>query len=372
MTPKSLISVVAVRAAVALSAAAIGFAAPVPSARADTFGEMEANDTKATANAVNLGTATTATITGSSPNNAAASADYFKITTAYTTPGIYLNQLQLANGTQNIGSLRALTQASGTITAGTDALFQSSPASGTPMPYGLSQYYSFGGAGKTQSMYYKVSGASSSTGGDYTSNFTSSRITPNQTGTNLRPGVLNFSAQANVGSSGVASNTEIVVLDSNFNVYIDNVSGSSTNGYAANNDNGSNGFNLTRQFSPGTYYIAISISNVATDDAAPPDELATSRNNPVLDFDNVIATNNTFYNGNNGNTRPADFIISDGNGNAYYTSSGQVIGSLYALNFYSFTVVPEPATWLSGALTAGLLGWGVRRRRSIAVGISPL
>jgi hypothetical protein len=111
------------------------------------------------------------------------------------------------------------------------------------------------------------------------------------------------------------------------------------------------------------------VSNVATNDAAPTDEASTSRNNQVLDFDNVIATTNVFYDGYNGNTRPSDFSVTDSAGKVY-TSSGQVVPSLYALNFYSFTVapavtvVPEAGTFALVLPVLGLVAVGVVRRRN--------
>ncbi|MBC8139249.1 MAG: PEP-CTERM sorting domain-containing protein [Fibrella sp.] len=328
------------------------------------FAETESNNTKPTANVLNLGTGTSATISGASATSG--DIDYYRINTTYQTPGIYRNQIQLSNTTQFTGSIRSLTQVAGVVTAGSDVLFQSSLGAGTATPYDFNQYYSFGGTNKTQSMNYRILSSSSSTGGAYTATFSSSLITPTDIG-NFTPGTLNFSALANIGSSGVATNTEIVVLDSNYNVYYDNVASSPTFGFAAVNDNAAAGFNLTRNFDVGTYYIAIGIGNVATNDSAPTDEATTSRNNPVLDFDNVIATNNTFYNGNNGNTRPANFAITDSDG-APYSSSGQVIPSLYALNFYSFTVrtpaaiVPEAGTLALILPALGLVGAATLRR----------
>ncbi len=353
----SQVSTVSTRT-VGMLAAGLWLAALItPSARAD-FNEAESNDTKATANAFGFGTATSATISGTSATTA--DSDYFKITTAYTTPGFYVNTLTLNNTTGFIGSIRGLSQTTGAINAGTDVVFQSTVTSGTASPFGVNQFYSAGGAGKSQSLYYKVVAATGG-GGAYTSTFASTLITPTALAPTFNAGTINFNAQANVGSSGVATNTEIVIFDSARNVYYDNVTGSPTFGLVANNDtNGS--FALSRNFGRGTYYIAIGISNVATGDAAASDDPIKS--NAVLDFANVIATNNQFYNGNNGNTRPSDFTITDGAGTTY-SSAGQVIGSLYSLNFYSFTVVPEPgevACYLAGGLCVLALG-----RRFLAV-----
>ena len=342
----------------------------VPSAYAQ-FVETEANDTKATANVLNFITATSATISGTSATNA--DQDYYRVNTSYTTAGIYVNQFQVNNGTQFISSLRALTQTTGTVNAGTDALFQSSVSSGTASPYGFNQYYSFGGAGKTQSVYYKVVSSSSTTGGSYTATFSSARITPTAVAPSgagqFTPGRITLAAQANLGGTNgtTATDTAVIVLDSSFNVYFDNVAGSPTNGYAAINNNPGSGvssFSLSRAFIPGTYYIAIGINNLATNQGAAPDD--ATRSNGVLDSVNALATNNTFYNGNNNLTRPSDFTITDASGNTY-TSSGQVIPSLFAVNFYTFTVVPEPSTW--AILGVGVVGMGIvasRRRRTIA------
>lgn len=334
----------------------------LPTARAQ-YVETEPNNDKTAADILNLGSATSATISGTSANNTAAENDYFRINTAYTTPGIYVNQLQFNNASANVGSIRALTQTAGTINAGTDAIFQSTLSTGNATPYGFNQYYSFGGAGKTQSVCYKVVGNSSATGGVYTATFMSTRITPTNIGS-FRPGRMTLAATSNVGSSGVATDTSVAVFDANFNVYYDNVAGSSTPGYAASNNNaatGVSGFSLNRAFVPGTYYMAIGINNLATNQPAAPDD--TTRGNSVLDFANVVATSNTFYNGNNGNTRPSDFTVTDGSGNTY-TSSGQVVPSLYALNFYTFTVtaVPEPGTVAALAI-GGLMLAAYRRRR---------
>lgn len=343
---------------------AVAVLSKLPGAHAQ-YTEVESNNDKTSANVLNFGTATSATISGTSANNTNAEADYFRVNTTYTTPGIYVNQLQFGNTSTNIGSIRALTQTTGTVNTGTDVIFQSTFTTGTATPYGFNQYYSFGGAGKTQSVYYKVVGNSSTTGGPYTATFSSSRVTPTNIGS-FRPGRLTLAGIATAGSSGQPTDTSVVVFDANFNVYYDKVSGSNTFGYAASNNNPASGvstFSLNRAFAAGTYYIAIGINNVATNQASAPDEAV--RGNSVLDFPNVIATSNSFYNGNNGNTRPSNFTVTDDAGNTY-TSSGQMIPSLYALNFYTFTVaaVPEPGT--TAALVAGALGLAAARRRSRA------
>ena len=346
------------------SVALLGTACVVPSIAYAQYVETESNNDKTTANVLNLGTATSATISGTSANNSFAEYDYFRINTNYTTAGIYRNQLQLNNnGTQNIGRIRGLSQSAGVINAGTSTPFQTSPSNSTPMPYGFNQYYSFGGAGKTQSVYYEVNGVGNATGGAYTTTFTSTLVTPTNIGS-IGQGDITFSALANIGSSGVATNTSIVVLDSNYNVYYDNVPSSATFGYAASNDSASAGFALKRRFDPGTYYIAVGIGVLATNQAAAPDEVAASKNNQVLDFGNVIATNSSFYNGNNGNTRPSDFTIANSYGNTVYTSSGQVIPSLDAVNFYRFTVfpTPEPSSFALAAVSLLTTAAFLRRR----------
>lgn len=329
------------------------------------FVESESNDTKATADVVALGTATSATIRGDSAGNT--DPDYFRISTTYTTPGIYRNQIQLDDTTSFTASLRGLTQAASVISSSNDVLFQASQRTGSAQPYGFNQYYSFGGEGKTQTMNYRIIGATMNTGGSYVATFTSSLVTPTSIGSFV-PGTINFAALANQGTGGV-TNSEIMVFDSGFKLYADNVAGSPTLGLSAANDNSTNtGFSLTRQFGVGTYYIAIGVSNIATNAAAPTDDTNAGRNALVLETDNVIATTNTFYDGNNGNTRPSDFSVTDSAGKVY-TSSGQVVPSLYALNFYSFTVAPAAVVPEAGTLTLvlpvlGLVAAGVVRRRN--------
>jgi hypothetical protein len=134
-------------------------------------------------------------------------------------------------------------------------LFQASQRTGAAQPYGFNQYYSFGGAGKRQTMNYRIIGANASTGGSYVATFTSSLVTPTSLDSFV-PGMINFAALTNQGTGGV-TNSEIMIFDSGFNLYADNVAGSPTLGLEAANDSAASGFALTRQFGVGTYYIAI-------------------------------------------------------------------------------------------------------------------
>ncbi|MBK8913108.1 MAG: hypothetical protein IPM64_00660 [Phycisphaerales bacterium] len=228
--------------------------------------EVEPNNTKLTAHVVALSCngSIGGTSTGSS-GSGVGSADYFRIATPAAALGIYRHRLEYATDSscnQHSVSLRGLTQTSGTIFGGTDAVLQLGFAGGLCSTQ-FSQWYGFG---KQEFVYYRVTGTAA-TYGNYTATLRCEPVTP-IAGPVLRNGNIT------IARSGHTTNTDFWVYDAN----LDPVAG-------FGNDEPNS---LTRTFFlAGTYYLAVSDSNLANNLASNmADE--TFRNGPVLDSANAV------------------------------------------------------------------------------------
>jgi hypothetical protein len=245
--------------------------------------ETEPNDNKAAANPAVLANGGTITghTTGSSTINAGpASADNFLVQTAAAPLGIYLHQMTVNSEVGNHTlTIRGLTQTAGSINFGTDSAIQTSSSTTTPPRF--IQWYGFG---KQEQVYMRVTGASTTTS-DYTVTLNSSQVTPLDAGTYY---------QGNITLSRAAGNTadcDMWVYDSQFNAIAD----------YGNDDPDT----LTRNFAPGTYYVAYSASNLANNQpAASGDTFLTGA---VLDFADAVASSATTTQANLGIRIADDF-----------------------------------------------------------------
>lgn len=269
------------------SAAACGSALCIQAAKAET----EPNESKTTATVVTLASqgdylsgATTGTVTTAG----ATSVDYYRVKTPAASPGIYRHRLELrSTGAQAttdlyVGKIQGLGQTGataavwneaspsvGTATT-TDTLIQTS-ATSNMIPPRTSQWYGFG---KQEELYYRVEGTTATTG-NYRAVWTSEQVTPTDIGT-FASGLITISA---VGQ-GHTTDTDMWVYDSNFNAITGwGNDGASTNGGAAATSTQSF---LKRNFAPGTYYIGMTITNLASNKASPCDD--NNRTGNLLDF----------------------------------------------------------------------------------------
>ena len=91
---------------------------------------------------------------------------------------------------------------------------------------------------------------------------------------------------------------------------------------------------MTRTFVPGTYYLAISTSNLANNLASPPDD--NWRGGSVMDFPDAVLNNDTTAN------KACNVQFTDATGHTYRVDSTKV--GAFDVNFIQFTVTPEPAS----------------------------
>ncbi len=327
---------------VALAGLALGAAAS-----ATTFNEVEGNDNKAGANLISgllHGDTIVGNTTGASTTvPGAASADYFRVRTATSPLGIYVNRLVITTtGTVgHTGTIRGLNQTAGGAAGGQigalDNTVQTANTVGGVAR--TSQWYTFG---READIYYRVAGTASTTA-DYTATYSQSAVTANVISGNFNAGNITITT---IGQ-GHTTDTDFWVYDANFNAIA---------GYG-NDDNsvagGGPGTGLTslmtRNFAAGTYYLAIANFNTANNQASPFDERTQSGN--VMDFADTLANSSATANVN------VSFSMSDGVNTLAVAATR---ASAFDVLFYQFTVVPTPGA----AALLGLAGLaGVRRRR---------
>jgi hypothetical protein len=305
---------------VALWAVAVAVALVSP-ARATDFNEVEPNQTKASADTNGTivlapgdtinGLTTSSSTTGASPANV----DMFHVKTGPLPLGIYLHRLTITTTgtTGHTGTIRALTQTAGVINTGTDTTLQSSSTVTTP-PRSNAWY----GFGKEEELYWRIAGTTSTTA-NYVSTFsTEGPIAPTTIGP-FTEGQITITTELLAGTN----NTEILVFDSN----LDPVPGFM-------NDDTFMGANtrstLTRTFTPGTYYVAVSTQDAATNEASPADD--DDRDQPVLDFAGAFVRESTAT-----VVVDLDFSITDVNGTQTFSNQLPTNFS-YQIAWYTFTV----------------------------------
>jgi hypothetical protein len=323
--------------------AAIAGSAAATTAMAATFTETENNNVKLAANAFTLaaGDILTGTSTGTSTTTTGnASADFFRLRTGAAPASIYLHTLTRTSTAAHSGAIMGVGQSG----APSDTTTVQSATS--------SNVYKWYGFGKQEELYFRVTGTSSTTAA-YTFEYNSTVITPlnggtYDTGGPNTPGNFTFKHKG-------AIDGEIFLFDSNFNEIGHNdddntvVSGLSSR--------------LDATLLPGTYYIAISDFNTASQTA---NGAAANGGNPLY-ADRSTAGSRTDFGDllvrSSGLTRAAngDFGLSvDFNASgAVISESDGAIGQ--EVEWYVITVIPSPGSASLLAL-GGLLS--LRRRRN--------
>jgi hypothetical protein len=244
------------------------------------YTEIEDNDNKPRANIITAfapGQSIVGDSTGTSTITAGpASADNFRIKTTPAALGIYRHRISLNSDTNsNTGSLRGLTQTARVVNAGSDAVVQTSSTTATnPTPPRTVQWFGFG---KQEEVFYRVTGAASTTA-QYVATHTVDPIIPVDAGT-IAEGSITIDR-----ATGNTVDVDFLVYDSNFDPIP---------GYSNDTPN-----LLTRNFTPGTYYVAWSNANTCNDQPAPGDDTTTGPN--VMDFPNVVANSSTTTSANIG------------------------------------------------------------------------
>lgn len=323
------------------------------SALGQSFVEIEDNNDRTQANTqgvVNLSTmadgittwsGVTGTTTGSSATaSGLTSHDIFRVRTAAATPGIYRNRLTLAtSGTAgHTGVILGLATTStgpgfDAVVSASSATLQTSSTSSTPARF--NQWYTFGAAAD---IYYRVTGSASTTAA-YSANYSQDVITPTA-GPSLEAGSIRLH------TIGAGIDTDMWVYDSNFNaIALYGNDDSSVTTTIATSD-------LTRNFAPGTYYVAVSRFNLANNLPSPGDD--DFRTGSVLDFAGSVLSSSAVQ---TAATFNLTFIDSTG----LPVTTPVTLAGAFDVQFVSFTVVPTPGA-------AALLGLGglvaARRRRA--------
>ncbi len=319
---------------VAFAGLALGAAAS-----ATTFNETEPNDNKAGANLIS-GILVGDTIVGNSIGSSttvpgAGSADYFRVRTGAGALGIYRNRLIITSAQTHLGSLRGLNQVAG-VPGTTDASIQASASVGGVAR--TNQWYTFG---READIYYRVTGTASTTA-DYSVAYEQVAVAPTAIAGSFNAGNITITT---IGQ-GHTTDTDFWVYDANFNAIP---------GYGNDDESVAGGGTgatlqslLTRNYSAGTYYIAMSNFALTNNQTAAPDD--DFQSGALTDFANVLVSSST------STTASLTFTITDG------VTSTQVanVHDAFGVNFFSFTVVPTPGA----AALLGLAGLaGVRRRR---------
>ncbi|MFN0243724.1 MAG: thrombospondin type 3 repeat-containing protein [Planctomycetota bacterium] len=206
---------------------------------------------------------------------AATSVDTFRVRTGALPLAIYRHRLAITTtGTAgHTGTIRGLSQSAGVIGVGDNA-FQTSSTATTPARF--NQWYGFG---KQEQIYYRVSGGAATTL-PYNSTLSTTTVTPIGVSTVFTEGAITITS---VGQ-GHTNDTDMWVYDSNLNAI-------ATYGNDDEFGTTSLGSALTRVYTPGTYYVAMTNFSFGNNQPAPTDD--DFRSGTVLDFPDAAANSST-------------------------------------------------------------------------------
>jgi hypothetical protein len=302
---------------------------PIAVSSAQTaYPELEPNGPKTEATAVQClhdGDSLIGTTTGSSilPGDAGlASADTFRMQTCALPLAIYRHRLVLTSAALGqTGFLRGRNQTGrpglgGTI-GGLDVEVQRSWS--TTSPQNINQWYGFG---KSEEVYYRIEGTPA-TLAPYTVILNTTAIDP------VQMTVSFFEGDITIATVGLGHTT-----DTDLWVYNDALEPM----FKCGNDNQFNPPSaqsmLVRNLTPGTYYLAITDTNLANDQASPLDDGNPTQN--VVDFPNMVVGSSELTNVD------VSFAVSDTYGHLGLerpTKAGP-----YDVLWYRFVVLPHPYT----------------------------
>jgi hypothetical protein len=323
-------------------------------AHAVIFLEGEPNDTKAAANVVspmNPGDS----IQGNSTATTGVGVDYFDVTMGTAPLGIYRNRLVIttAGAAGHTASLRGFGQVAappdtmagipwdGVVGAAntTESAIQTTSTATTPPRF--NQWYSFG---KGERVTYRINGGTTTTS-DYVATLERDPVTPVDIGS-YAPGLITLSTFG----QGHSSDTDMWVYDASLNPI---------RGYGNDDEStlaGTPGTGATlqswlpRDFTPGTYFLALSNFQLTTDQGSPSDD--DFRTGQMMEFPNSILNSSTTTALN------LAFQITDSAGTSLAVANTKV--GPYDVNWFQFTVTPEPSSL--GLAACGLLFFLKRKR----------
>jgi hypothetical protein len=317
-----------------------------------TFSETEANDTKGAANPITLSVDNdkiTGSSTGSSTSTAGTtSADYFLVTTAPQTVGVYKRRLTLSSTSTGLhtGTIRGLGQSNGVLNT-VDAAPQST-TTGT----GAIRYVQWYGFGKQEQLYFRVTGLSSTTPDPYFATYTSTPVSVvNSTRSFFNAGPITI-------AGATAANTDLWLYDSNLNAIVD--AGNDTNTVASGGTGTGSNAVLRRTLLAGTYYIAISQSNLSNNLPSPADD--GNRGGVVVDFPNIVTNNSTTLG------TDLSFTISDGTGSP--ESFSLSVTEPFQVSWVKFVVAGDPPIIANGNINPATITPG-STQALITVAVTP-
>ena len=284
-------------------------------AMADTP-EIEPNESKGAATVASNGGAglvSLDTLSGTTKGSGGVgelSVDYFRVLTAGSPVSVYQYQLILTSATPgHTLTLRGRSQALGIVDVASDITFQigaiSSP--GNPQDSRMIKWYGFG---LSEEVYISVAGTAGTTA-PYSVQLKRTVVVPTVLAGTVYEGTV-------VTSRGAGNFNDI-------DLWIYNSSPASIPGYGNDQPN-----TLSRTYTPGVYYIAISDANVGNNLASPVDD--TFRNGNVLDFDKSIACASPAVNLN----MAAKAVSAAGS-----ASGGGTKSNPFDILWYCFNVVPN-------------------------------
>lgn len=314
---------------------------------ATVFNEVEGNDTKATATPA-VGLVTGDQLTGSSTSSTGVGLDYWLLRSGPAPLGIYRHRLLITPSDQSwTASIRGLSQTAAPVdtaaglpwdgvvgTAGTtDNTVQS--ASSTSTPQRFNQWYGFG---KSEQLFWRINGGTATTM-PYVVDYMVEPVTPVDIGS-YAPGLISLTTFG----QGHSTDTDMWVYDSALSAIV----GYGNDDEATNAVSGGPGTGTTtqgffaRNYAPGVYYLAISNWNTANNMPSPSDD--DYRTGSLLDFADAIANSSTSTNLN------LAFTIADSTGASLQVPNTKI--GAYDINWFRFTVTPEPTSLVLLALGA--------------------
>ncbi len=289
-------------------------AQPADAPRA-TYVEVEPNDSKATANPFMLLPGDV--IEGVSTSSSTVGLDYFRVKTGPLPPGVYRHRLVITSTTVgHTGTIRGLTQSAGVINPTSDAAVQTSSTTTTPPRF--NQWYGFG---KEEEVYYRVTGTTSTTA-VYDATLFTDPVTVTVVPGSFQAGPITITT----AGQGHTTDTDMWVYNANLNAIPD----------YGNDDAYLQSYSmstLTRNFTPGVYYLALSNYNVANNLPSPADD--DYRSGSVMDFPDSAANSST------STALNLQFSITDATGVPVVVPSTKT--GPFDINWFQFTVF-EPTT----------------------------
>jgi hypothetical protein len=255
------------------------------------------------------------------------SVDNFLIQTAPDAPALYRYQLTLSSAVAgHTATIRGASQSTnlgtgnpGAIRIGSDGLFQTGQ---TVAPNRISQWYGFGGG---EAVHYRVAGTASTTA-DYTATLSRSTVSPVVAGSTVAAGNVSFTR------AGHTNTVDVLLLDSSYNTL------ASWHGMTSGA--------MTRNLSPGTYYMVVSNATTSDNGAASGD--STTRTNAVTNMPGVLANTST--------TTVANLAMNIVDGLGSQTVSGSKAAA-FDVQLYQFTVatVTTPPSGVGSSVPASAM-----------------